>query len=76
MELISLCRFWHCCKFMCSILSKATQPVDFIKPNIIQKLANKVKYINQINGGLIIFFFFFKNSRIRFFYSIWLNCEQ
>ena len=52
---------------MCSILSKATQPVDFIKPNIIQKLANKVKYINQINGGLIIFFFFFKKIKNKIF---------
>ena len=41
---------------MCSILSKATQPVDFIKPNVIQNLANRVKYISQINGGLIMFF--------------------
>ena len=49
-------RFWHCCKFMCSILSKATQPTDFIKPNVIQNLANRLKYISQINGGLIMFF--------------------
>ena len=40
---------------MCSILSKVTQPVDFIKPNVIQKLACKVKYISQINRGLIFF---------------------
>ena len=38
------------------IFSKGTQPFDFIKPNVIQKLAYKVKYINQINGCLIIFF--------------------
>ena len=50
---------------MCSILSKATQPFDFIKPNIIQKLAYKVKYISQINGGLIMFFL--ENSKVRFF---------
>ena len=41
---------------MCSIFSKAIQPLDFIKANIIQKLAYKVKYISQINGGLITLF--------------------
>ena len=43
--------------------SKGTQPFDFIKPNVIGKLALKVKYNSQINGGLIMFF---GNSRIRF----------
>ena len=32
------------------------QLLDFIKPNIIQKLAYKFKYISHINGGLIMFF--------------------
>ena len=27
---------------------------DFIKPNVIWKLNYKVKYISQINGGLIL----------------------
>ena len=51
---------------MCSIFSKA---------NILRKLASKVKYISQINRGLIMFCFVF-NSRIRFFKISWLNCEQ
>ena len=46
---------------MCSIFSKATQLQDFIKPNVIRKLAYKVKYISQINGGLIMFFRKFKD---------------
>ena len=41
---------------MSSTFSKTTQPFDFIKPNVTWKLANKVKYISQINGGLIRFF--------------------
>ena len=45
------------------MFSKDTQPFDSIKCNLIQKLAYKVKYISQINGGLIMFF---ANSRIRF----------
>ena len=40
------------------------QSLDFIKPNIIQKLAYKFKYISQINGGLIMLFGYL---RIRFF---------
>ena len=40
-------RLWHCCKFMCSIFGKSTKPFAFIKPNIIQKLAYKIKYISQ-----------------------------
>ena len=56
---------------MCSIFSKAIQPFDFIKLNVIQKLAYKVKYISQINGGLIMLFW---NSRIRFFEVTWLDC--
>ena len=31
------------------MFSKGTQQFDFVKRNIIQKLAYKVKYINQIN---------------------------
>ena len=49
-------RFRLCSKLMCSRFSKATQPLAFIKHNIIRKLAYKVKYVSQINGGLIIFF--------------------
>ena len=37
-------------------LCKGTQPFDFIKRNVIRKVAHKVKYISQINGGLIMFF--------------------
>ena len=33
----------------------------------------KVKYIARINGGFIMFF---GNSRIRFFQTSWLDCEQ
>ena len=29
------------------------QPFDFIKHNIIQKSASKIKYIGQISGGLL-----------------------
>ena len=66
MELVSTHRhrFWLSYKFLCTIYSKSTQRFDFIKHNIIQKLAYKVKYISQINGSLIVFF---ENSRIRFF---------
>ena len=55
-------RFRHFCKFMWSIFAKATQSLDFIKPNLIRKLAHKVKYINQINGVLIMFFQKFENK--------------
>ena len=51
--------------YVYSIFSKTTQPFDFIKSNLIKKLASKVKYASQINGVLIMFFF--GNSRIRFF---------
>ena len=54
---------------MCCIFSKATQPFDFIKHNIIQNLAYKVN-ISQINVGSIW------NLRIRFFQNSWLDCEQ
>ena len=50
--------------------SKATQLFDFIKLNIIQKPAYKVKYVSQIKGGLI------RNLRVRFFQISWLNYEQ
>ena len=32
------------------MLSKGTQPFDFVKRNIIRKLVYKVEYIDQING--------------------------
>ena len=48
------------------VFSKATKPFDFIKPNVIQKFDNKLKYISEINEGLIMFFFP-GNSRIRLF---------
>ena len=45
MELISTYRrrLWHCCKFLCSKLSKTTELVDFRKHSVIQKLLYKVK---------------------------------
>ena len=46
------------------MFSKGIQPFDFIKYNVIQKLAYKVQYISQINGDLLMFF---GNVRIRFF---------
>ena len=55
------------------IFSKSTQPIGFVKPNIIRISNYKVKYIRQVAGGLIIFF---RNSRIIFFKTSWLNCEQ
>ena len=74
------CTEWSLCQLigvgcgivvnLCYIFSKATQPFDFIKPNIFGKLAYKVKYISQINVGLIW------NLRIRFFQISWPNCEQ
>ena len=57
-------RLWLCSKILHGIFSKGTQPLDFIKRNVIRKLAYKVKYISQTNRGLIMFF---GNSRIRFF---------
>ena len=69
MELISI--HWHrlllCYKF------HVMQSFDFIKCNIIQKLACKVKFISLITGGLIMFF---GNSRIRFLKISWLDCEK
>ena len=38
---------------MCTIFGKA---------HVIRKLAYKVKYTSQINGGLIMFFFKFENK--------------
>ena len=71
---VNINSLWYSCKLMCNIFGKDTQPFDFIKPNKIQKLAYKVKYIGQINGGWSCFFqnFFFEN----FFKISWLNCEQ
>ena len=53
-------------------LGEGTQPFDFIKRNILRKSAYKVKYIIQINRGLM----FFGNWGIRFFLKSWLDCEQ
>ena len=66
MELVStrLQRLWRCYKCLCNIFCKSTQPFDFIKHNVIRKLAYKVNYIIQINGVLIMLF---SNSRVRFF---------
>ena len=35
--------------------SKGASPFDFIKRYVIPKLSYKVKYISQINDGLIMF---------------------
>ena len=45
MELISTDwrRLWLCSKFLCSIFSKDKEPFNFIKRDIIKKLATKVK---------------------------------
>ena len=48
------------------MFSKGTQTFDFIKRNVIRKLAHKVKYIDQINGGLIMIF---RNPRVKFFFN-------
>ena len=42
------------------------------KPNVIWKLGNKVKYISQINRGLIMSFLKFENI----FKISWLDCDQ
>ena len=64
-ELISAqFRSWLCYKFLCSMFSQGTQN-HLISSNaiyIIQKVAYKVKYIDQINGVLIMFF---GNLRVR-----------
>ena len=66
MELIAIHsrRLWLCYKIIRSIyFNKGTQTFDFdfIKRNVVQKLAYKVKYSSQINGGLIMFF---RNSKL------------
>ena len=66
------CRLWLC-KFFCAAFNKGTQPFDFIKYNVIRKLAYKVKYIGEINGDLLMLF---RNSRTRSFKMSWFNCEQ
>ena len=65
MELISThwCRLWIYYKLLYSMFSKDTKPFHFIKRNIIWKLTSKVKYIDQINGGLIMFL---GNLKVRF----------
>ena len=55
MELTDWHRLWPSHKFLCRIFSTGKQPFDFIKRNIIRKLASKVKLISQINDGLILF---------------------
>ena len=40
--------------------NRLSRPTDLIKPSAVQKLANKVKYISQINGGLIVFYWKFE----------------
>ena len=42
-QFIDVHRFWLCYKFQCSIFSKGTLAFDFIKYNLIWKLAYKVK---------------------------------
>ena len=56
----------------CCIFSKGTEPFDFVKNNVIQKSAYKVKYISQINRG----FMFSASSRLRSFYLSWHYCKQ
>ena len=56
----------------CCIFSKGTEPFDFVKKNVIQKSAYKVKYISQINRG----FMFSASSRLRSFYLSWHYCKQ
>ena len=73
MELITThcSKLEHCYRFLHSIFSKGTQPFAFIKCNVIQRLASKIKCISQINGGLIMFF---GNWRMRIFKISWLDC--
>ena len=52
------------------INTKDAKLFDFIELNIIQTVAHKIKYIGQINGGLI------RYLRIRFLQISWLNYEQ
>ena len=54
------------------MFSKNTEPFDFIKCNVIQKLAYEVKYIDEINGGLIVFQKFESKS---FWKISCLDCE-
>ena len=80
MHLISnwLNSYYHFIDFDCGfvinfcvvyLFSKSTQQSDFLKQNIIRKLTYKVKYISQINRGLIMFF---TKSRDTFFKIIWM----
>ena len=57
---------------MFSIFSKATQPFDFMKHNVIRKLAYKVILAKLIE----VWPCFFGNSRIRLLKISWLDCEQ
>ena len=57
-------RLWLFYNFFGGTFGKGTQPYDFLKFNVIQKLAYNIKYISQINGGLPMFF---GNSRFKIF---------
>ena len=60
----SMTSLWRCCKFMCSIFSKAILPFGLIKPNIIQKLPIN----SNISVKLMeVWSCIFGNLRIRFF---------
>ena len=74
MELISAHgrRLLHCCKFIC----KATQPVYFIKPNVIRNLAYKVKYISQTNEHLIMFSEIQEYDFLKLIVSVVKNMER
>ena len=52
-QFIDVHRFWLCYKFQCSIFSKGTLAFDFIKYNLIWKLAYKVKSWTHNWEGLI-----------------------
>ena len=68
---VNINSLWLCYKFLCRIFSKSKQPIDFIKPNVIRKLAYKVKYISQINEGLIMFYWIFENKNfLNYLHSI------
>ena len=62
----------HCCKLIC----KATQPVYFIKPNVIRNLAYKVKYISQTNEDLIMFSEIQEYEFLKLIISIVKNMER
>ena len=68
-------RLWHCCKFMCSIFSKTTQPLDFIKATIIRKLQHIES--NILVKLMEVWSCFFENLWIKFFWNyLRLDSEQ